>query len=430
MLQIENPKQDRSTLTGRDAWYPYYAGFSMDFARNLLSSANLKRGALVLDPWNGAGTTTAAAKDLGFRAIGYDLNPAMVVAAKARSLSRTEKNSLGPIACDILRKASAGALTITPIDGLLGWFSVRGVAALRQIEAAIQRLLIGKQEYRYLSSAEAVNQLSDLAAFYYTALFRTVRHLLRRFVSSNPTWTKLPPGQANRLRPTAENVMNTFKSQVELMIQTLDEEEFHPGSRDGVVELLVANSENLPLGDAAADFALCSPPYCTRIDYAIATMSELAILGFDLGEDLKSLRRAMIGTSTVPREVSEVSRNWGSQCTSFLQQVATHPSKASGTYYYKSHVQYFSSMFRSLAELARVIKPGGRCVMVAQDSYYKEVHNDLPAVLVQMMANLGLQVEQRSDFPAAVIMANLHPAARRYRSDRRATESVICFRAA
>jgi hypothetical protein len=58
----------------------------------------------------------------------------------------------------------------------------------------------------------------------------------------------------------------------------------------------VASSESLPIGDKSVDFILTSPPYCTRIDYAVATMPELALIGYKLNSDFKSLRKQLIGT--------------------------------------------------------------------------------------------------------------------------------------
>lgn len=78
------PKRGRQCLEGREGWFPYYAGFSEAFASSAIASCNLKGAMTVLDPWNGSGTTTSAARRLGHCAIGFDLNPVMVVVARAR----------------------------------------------------------------------------------------------------------------------------------------------------------------------------------------------------------------------------------------------------------------------------------------------------------------------------------------------------------
>src|SRR5260370_40571155 len=104
-LVIQNPKRTARVKAGRASWYPYYAGFCSSFSDVLLSSASLAPEVLVLDTWNGTGTTTESAGSLGYIACGYDLNPVMFIAAKARLLSRTEVSSIRPLAHAITLKA-------------------------------------------------------------------------------------------------------------------------------------------------------------------------------------------------------------------------------------------------------------------------------------------------------------------------------------
>jgi len=75
--------------TGVEAWFPYYAGYSSEFVRKALSGLGVTPGCTVLDPWNGSGTTTSVADALGFRAIGFDINPVAALVAAAR-LTRAE----------------------------------------------------------------------------------------------------------------------------------------------------------------------------------------------------------------------------------------------------------------------------------------------------------------------------------------------------
>src|SRR6266436_3089826 len=98
-----NPKR-RGNESISSTWYRYYPGFSESFARSVLSAVGLDQGAWVLDPWNGSGTTTSTATALGLNAYGYDLNPAMVIVAKARCLDYAEYPSLRPLAADLDRK--------------------------------------------------------------------------------------------------------------------------------------------------------------------------------------------------------------------------------------------------------------------------------------------------------------------------------------
>ena len=189
----------------------------------------------------------------------------------------------------------------------------------------------------------------------------------------------------------------------------------------------VASSDAIPIHNGSVDLILSSPPYCTRIDYAVATMPELAVLGYELHGSFQELRRKLIGTSTVPTSLPEPLPSWGVTCNTFLEKLIHHKSKASKSYYYKNHVQYFDAIYRSIAELYRILNSNGGCILVVQDSYYKDIHNDLPQIFIEMASANGLQFNYRDNFVLTRTMSRIHPIARQYRKGFGATESVLCF---
>ena len=352
----------------------------------------------------------------------------MLIAARARLLSPREGPSIEPLALDIITKARSSDLEVGADDPLCVWFTPASSSIFRRIEAAIHQLLIGSSRSRCGEVREDVAQFSDLAAFYYVALFRTVRDLMSRFVPSNPTWTKRPASPMHRLRPGNDKVLRTFYGHILEMASSLDQGLQVVDRSASDILLLLSDSGNVPLENGSVDFVLSSPPYCTRIDYAVATMPELAVLGFHPDGELRVLRRQLIGSSTVPSHDVEPNAAWGDKCSTFLSRVALHPSKASSGYYYKNHVQYFSMMYQSLREVMRVLSSGGLCALVVQDSYYKDIHNDLPAIFQEMLLGLGMLSERRLDFPIRQLMANINSRARRYRASATAVESVLVMR--
>ncbi|NQT13949.1 MAG: hypothetical protein HQ582_14440 [Planctomycetes bacterium] len=188
-----------------------------------------------------------------------------------------------------------------------------------------------------------------------------------------------------------------------------------------------ASSLSLPLGSRSVDCVIGSPPYCTRIDYAVTTSVELAYLGHDITTERRDLRHSMIGTSTVRSSQTQIQEQWGPTCCRFLRAVKRHPSKASESYYFKTHLQYFDDVFRSLREIERVLKYKGTCVLVLQDSFYKDIHNDLPKIVVEMADAVGLHLCRRDDFLVALDMGRVNPKAHRRRVERRPVESVVHF---
>ena len=284
--------------------------------------------------------------------------------------------------------------------------------AFRRLETGIQQLLVNSNGHRLLDSRANVTQISDLAAFYYVALFRTARSLLQRFFTSNPTWVKKPAAPENRARPPLASVLAAFDREVQSMAEVLQPE--WTRSAGGQCTLAIASSEKLPIESRSINAVLSSPPYCTRIDYAIATSVELAVLGIDATHGLRELRRAMIGGAVVPRDAPSAQANWGKTCLTFLDKVAKHSSKASATYYLKNHLQYFDGVFRSLGEISRVLVDNGTCALVVQDSHYKDIHNNLPRIFVEMSNAHDLQLGRQVDFENTRSMARRHPHARKY----------------
>jgi hypothetical protein len=426
-LSITNPKRNPKSVGGRESWYPYYAGFSPVFARSFFESLRLDPGSRVMDPWNGSGTTVEAAAHAGLEANGFDINPAMMVIARARMLSDASRSSITPIRAAILDRARA----LDPRSGeqegdpLHVWLCPESAGGFRRLEMSIQHYLVAHGSHKLLNYGESVTNLSDIAAFYYVALFRTARALLHGFYTSNPTWVKKPTGLANRANPAFESVLTTFQQEVAAMEQVLQPAWKH--STGGHYSLSVASSEKLPMESGAIHAVLSSPPYCTRIDYAVATSLELAILGVDGNEGMKDLRRATIGSAVVPNTVPAAKLEWGETCHTFLNRVASHPSKASISYYLKNHLRYFDGVFRSLGEISRVLIRGGTCTLVVQDSHYKDVHNDLSQIFIEMARANNLNLGRRVDFENARSMARRHPHAHKYGLHLQARESVLMF---
>jgi hypothetical protein len=348
----------------------------------------------------------------------------MVLVAKAGLLPASEASSLLPLARSIMDSVSPTDEGAQAIEPLHTWLAPASAAVVRKLEAAIHRALISRENYVCLNCRPALEETSALASLFYVALFRTTRQLLSEFVPSNPTWVKKPATPAHRKRPGELTINEIFLSEIEQLSNRLIDGSGQPAEL--MPRITLGNAEKLTLADATVDVVVTSPPYCTRIDYAVATSIELAVLrttpaAFD------AIRRSLMGTSTVPRGTLTSHRAWGSACEEFLARVYAHSSKASQTYYHKSHVQYFSSLHTSVGELSRVLRPGGKAILVVQDSYYKELRNDIALITQEMAQTFGLTLQARKDFAASRSMASINNRARKYRATAVATESVLCF---
>jgi tRNA G10 N-methylase Trm11 len=419
-LDIVNPKRDQRHGWSRQNWYPFYASFSLRFAESLLSSARLPPGAMIVDPWNGTGTSSLAAATQGYLARGFDLNPAMVIAARGKLLSDAELLEIHNASRLIFRKSPV-RLPRKAEDPLSIWFSRNSVTEIRTVQRAFHQAL---GDAGPNGNGNTLSRMPKTTSFFYIALFRTVRHFLSPFFSSNPTWIKRPRAAHERIHFPKGSAFDTFASFYTQMLSQLAPSQASTSFSRSRIDL--ASADSLPLRDNSVDLVLTSPPYCTRIDYAIATMPELAVLGYG-GEQFACLRRALTGTLTITDFIPEVSASWGQTCLGFLKKLRAHPSKASGTYYLKTHLQYFEAIERSLNEIHRIMRNGAQCVFVVQDSYYKDVLNDLPTIFAEMAEIKGLRMVRRQDFKLSRTMVRINPRTKKYRPKPTAVESVLCF---
>jgi DNA modification methylase len=428
-MRIYSPKRQKTQLDVDRNWYNYYAGYSSRFVRDLLGLLRTHGTSTVLDPWNGSGTTTFVAEQLGYSAYGYDINPVMVIVSKARHLSSNVSASLDSVCNELLEKSLEHYRHVyLSADPLETWFDPVTAKAHRSIERAIQALLIDPRQSHDFHSPEALSAVSSLAAFFYVALFRITRSSLTQFLASNPTWIKIPRAPEQRAVLSPSTVFAAFKREVAIMAEkalSLDHTSF---SLHQPASVNLADSRALPLADRTIDIVITSPPYCTRLDYVVATLPELATLGYQIGPDVKGLRDRMIGTPTITTRPRDQIPDCSHTLNRFLDSVCDHSSKASSTYYQRTFAQYFAGLYQSLREIARTLRPHGTCCIVIQDSYYKDVYLDLAKILSELALSCDLVLTDTLPFSVPRTFSGIHRHARKYRDKSSATESVLIFR--
>lgn len=305
-LKIGSPKLNRRRQKDWAGFFPYYAGYSEDFARAVLTSAKLGDAAVICDPWNGSGTTTYTASLLGLRSWGFDLNPVMVLVARARVLSPSEADSIEPLAREIVRSIAPTCSSLEQADPLASWFGDKTTAVIRSIERAIRERLVGAMTLTPMGTH--LERISGLAATFYVSLFTLCRQLVKRFSSSNPTWLRRPKDGETKIGLPASEITHKLLENLRSMAESLAARVGLFPTEQGICEIRVADTAKMALEPASIDLVLTSPPYCTRIDYTAATRIELAVLAPLTHTPTAELGRQMLGSTRVPRREIDISR--------------------------------------------------------------------------------------------------------------------------
>ncbi|WP_272688492.1 DNA methyltransferase [Providencia sp. PROV128] len=408
---INNPKRG-SENEKRANWYNYYAGFSHTFVRALIRDLNLRENSIILDPWNGSGATTYAASIEGYSSIGSDLNPPMYIIAKSKLANKID--ILDAKAKIKNLRVNAFSCHFESSDYLTNWFDIKTAKYIRYIDYFICKKT-------NVNIDTKLSSLSKVDCLLYVALFNTVRLLLKPFVSSNPTWVKKAKQEESKL-----NVDNRFikESIINMLNNKLDIDDIPVTSKDAM--FLSDDVKNLSLKDNSVDVVITSPPYCTRIDYGVATSPEAAVLYGNQPIQIEDTRRKLMGRTTIDRDFN-FGVSFGITADKFLSSIYEHKSRASNSYYFKNFYQYFMDLDLSLSELNRVLKNNGYLVCVVQDSYYKEIYCDLSLIIIELLCNKGFKLLQKKEFESAVNMANLNNKSKAYRDKTVATEYVLIF---
>lgn len=414
MNSVLTPKRNGDAATQKNELYSFYASYSRSFALDIVNSLELPKTSLILDPWNGSGTTTYASSLMGYTSMGIDLNPVMTIVSRVRN--STQENI--SYARESLSSLNANyKVKIDNSDPLSSWFSDYAIMFLRKVEKFIL-----KENYEK-SFKDKLSFLMDGKAILYLALFNVIRKNSIKFVSSNPTWIKKAKTVEEKVNLEWKYLKNEYESEVGFLCDILEGEVGNKRIREA--KIINASSCNIPLDDETVDFVLTSPPYCTRIDYAVATSPELALL-CNSSDDILKIRRSLMGTTTVPKKIDSA-KGFGEICEKFLGAVLSHQSHASGTYYYKNLYQYFSELKKSIKEIARVLKSNSRCVIVVQDSFYKNVHCDLSGMIIEMFQMCNVRHDSTKIFYSKNNMANINSRSKKYRDKSDAYENVLFF---
>lgn len=422
MPELPTPKQPLHE--NRKDWYPYYAGFTESFVTAVLEE-HFPGRSNILDPWNGSGTTTAVAARRGIKCTGIDINPAMTVISKARLTPNSIKESLYPLALEIVEASARKEPAERSWEPLSRWLRAPAVTQFRQIQSAIHHVLLDStitQTDLANQTSETVASLPILPCFFYAALFASARDVMKAFRSTNPTWIRYPASPQMKLNPSSGTIVASFLMRVEYLADRLHT----PSEVTGDTVRFETGSLLRVKTRGRFDACLTSPPYATRVDYIKSTLAELSVLG--MSEDAISRLRSDITGTPVVRSFKRQSQGYQSTTArELIERVARHPSHGSRSYYAPWLEKYVRELEASLVVITSHLNRGGRIGILVQDSHYKSEKIDLQSIVAETLVAIGLKPIGRTDFQVRHSMARMNPTSREHLKRMGSTETLLVY---
>jgi len=411
-----NPDLDRSLVSFQAnkrepfyRWFKYKEGFSSRLVEYFLAKVGRKPGVL-LDPFAGTGAALFASRDLGWNAVGIELLPVGFYVMSARDAAE----SLEPadLAGEIKKLRDVSLLDYYDPDYA---FSHLRITA-RAFSPATERQIAGWRAF-------CANEVADpnVRTVFEFACFSILEEIsYTRKDGQYLRWDSRTPGR---------NLRGTFnKGKIPRFRETLlrklraiaddlaDNGLFaSDGNKRPAVDIRRGSCLSiLPRSRArSVDFVLTSPPYCNRYDYTRTYALELAFLGYD-DDCVKKLRQEMLSCTVENKEkVQELRQLYSSRrrLSDFqrieqtfmnqeaLQEVlaALETHRAAGRLNNPNVVRmvrnYFYEMCFVIFELARVLRPGGKIVLVNDNVRYAGEEVPVDLILSDFAQTYGLSVK-------------------------------------
>ena len=384
--------------------HPFPARMAPEIA--LASCASLRRGSIVLDPMAGSGTVLRVAAEHGHEAMGFDMDPLSVLMSRVWT-ARIDPEQLRVAGEKIVDRASSPRSRVIRLDWIDGdpdtrafinyWFGRQQQADLRRISG----------------------QLRD----YDGALGDALRLALSRIIITKDRGASLARdvshSRPHRVLANSDfPVVAEFSRSIRRLAARLEDQ-----PPPGRVRVGVGDARSLAgVRSGSVDAVITSPPYLNAIDYLRGHRLALVWLGYGLG-DLQIVRSESIGAERRPN--ADADRDLADQLTASLGALPELPNRIR-----RMVERYALDVYRVLNELHRVIRSGGKAVLVIGNSCLKGVFVENALVVITAAERAGFQLAMRNERPLPPSRRYLPPPNEREASDlqkRMRTESVLTF---
>ncbi len=380
-------------------WMKYKEGFSKELVERLMADAQPRS---VLDPFSGIGTTPLIAAGRGLEATGIEIIPVGVLTGNAIAHAA---NGLQPGA---FRKAASALLEHLRFGDNPGrehaFRHVRiteaAFPAETETELARAREFIAAVDDQDTQAMLDFACMSVLESVSYTR--KDGQYLRWDYRSGRELRARVNKGRILPFPLALDSRLGEMAEDLEPLKQR-----YGKGQPDFITGSSLERLRLLP--DGSFDMVVTSPPYANRYDYTRTYALELAWLGFDQ-DAFNALRQSMLSATVENKSKRELLRVQygdspliGNAIGMYEEQGAVHEvlsilmerkSELSNPHVIRLIEGYFLEMAVIIAELARIVRPGGAVYMVNDNVQYHGEETPVDLILSDYAEQSGFVCER------------------------------------
>jgi DNA modification methylase len=347
-------------------WFYYQEGYSPELIKKVLKYLNLNGSTHLFDPFAGSGTSLVAAKELGIKATGIEINPfsCHMAITKTQNYSEEEINIL----------ENFEVPNYKPIKKLFEKYELSIIENLFEIENFEKIELIKKKIE--LEKNRKVNSI----------LFTTLLCILQQV----SYYKKAGNGLKKKRIYKSVDTFEAFKFKLDEIISDIKLN--NNKNKTVIINDNCLNINNHKIDEI--DISIFSPPYANCFDYYEVYKIELWIGEFVKSyEELRNLRKAAL-TSNLNADLKKKTKIVTTSkvlipIIDYLNNTKLWDNKIP-----KMLNAYFSEMEQLLVSLFEKTKKGGYCVVVVGNSSYGGLAVPTDIILAEIGKNLGFTVQE------------------------------------
>lgn len=389
----------RLSNTHIHSWYRMVFAYSDQIITDLVDEFDIDEDDLILDPFNGTGTTTLAAKKHGIDSIGTDASPIAVLAGRVKTnwnvdldeFARRREELLSAVKPVFDRLGAEGNTTLTSFtadttdtaDVDLDQYD------LEEPEKTPKDWLSEKPRKKMLVLRHHVDEMPNDEV---TDLFRLAMcAILPEDVANvgfGPEAYKTKKQEDVDVYSLLVNKLDEMESDLRRVQETIAKGEVEPGEAEvlygdarEIGNVLCEESELFQSDkhNGKVDYVITSPPYPAEHDYTRNQRLELIWMGeMEDNSDLQKIKKANIRSNTKniyvdDGEAEQLNIRDNERIDDIVSKMERIIEEEDiqhgfGQYYPRVVEEYFAGMQKHLQQIFDIMAPGGKAAYVVADS--------------------------------------------------------------